>query len=415
MDNLSHSVSGLAAGELIHLSLPEESDPALQRVRRRLLLFSAWAASNFPDLDLVLTPLLPAPLGYLLHHRGHTHTLLYAVPQALLLCALIWLCWPAARRLLGHSAGARTGLLLCVGAGFALHMLMDSLNSYGIHPFHPFDSRWFYGDMVFIIEPLFWIAFGVPLALRLQNRFVKFGLLSFLIGAPLLFASRGFLHPASLGVLLLAAGAMAWFAQRSQARGRAVLAGAFASTLAFVALQGGASGEAKRQLAQALQAGDRASRVVDAALSAFPSNPLCWRFASIQSNEAAGSYTLSEGVLSIAPGLLPAAACPGGFGRAPLGRDAGAAIAFAGHEQGSMHALRALQSTNCHADAWLRFARMPRIEDGAAWDTRFGAGGDGNFSTIRFAAFKDQPCPRGVPGWEHPRADLLAKPPKSAP
>jgi sec-independent protein translocase protein TatC len=46
-------------------------------------------AGNFPDLDLVLTPLLPAPLGYLLHHRGHTHTVLYALPQMLLLAALM--------------------------------------------------------------------------------------------------------------------------------------------------------------------------------------------------------------------------------------------------------------------------------------------------------------------------------------
>ncbi|PWF48720.1 metal-dependent hydrolase [Massilia glaciei] len=410
MDNLSHSVVGLAAGELIHHSLPQETDPALQRVRRRLLLSSTWAASNFPDLDLVLTPLLPAPLGYLLHHRGHTHTLLYAVPQAILLCALIWLCWPGARRLLGGSAAARRGLLLSVGAGFLLHLLMDSLNSYGIHPFHPVDSRWFYGDMVFIIEPLFWVAFGVPLALRLQNRFVKFTLLALLTGAPLLFARLGFLHPVSLAILLLAAAAVAWGQLRGQGGGRAVLAGAFGIALGFIALQGGTTGEARRQLAQALHAVEAGSRVADSALSAFPSNPLCWRFASIQSDEAAGSYTLSEGVLSIAPALLPAAACPGGFGRAPLGPDANVAVAFAKHHHGSLRALRALRNTNCHADAWLRFARIPRVEGDTAWDSRFGAGGDGNFSTIRLDRFKDQPCPRNVPQWEHPRADLLTAP-----
>src|SRR3569833_1599032 len=99
MDNLSHSVVGLAAGELIHRILPEEPQPGLQASRRRMLLTSCWLASNFPDLDLllpafllllllssfllacnlpslelVLTQVLPSRLGYQLHLRGHTHT-----------------------------------------------------------------------------------------------------------------------------------------------------------------------------------------------------------------------------------------------------------------------------------------------------------------------------------------------------
>lgn len=92
MDNLSHSVVGLATGEFIHRSLRQESDINHQRARRSLLLISCWAASNFPDLDIFFTQLLPAPLGYLLHHRGHTHTLLYIIPQAILLWVVIWLC-----------------------------------------------------------------------------------------------------------------------------------------------------------------------------------------------------------------------------------------------------------------------------------------------------------------------------------
>jgi inner membrane protein len=165
MDNLSHSVVGLAVGELVHRSLSQEIDTSRQCKRRRLLLFSCWSASNFPDLDYFLTPLLPAPLGYLLHHRGHTHTLIYAIPQAVLLAAMIWLFWPAARKVLKESGTARRGVAITLTLGFALHLLMDYLNSYGIHPFHPFDSRWLYGDMVFILEPMFWILFGVPLVM----------------------------------------------------------------------------------------------------------------------------------------------------------------------------------------------------------------------------------------------------------
>ncbi|WP_370466973.1 metal-dependent hydrolase, partial [Salmonella enterica] len=39
-----------------------------------------------------------------------------------------------------------------------LHIALDFTNSYGVHPFWPFDNRWYYGDAVFIVEPLFWAA-----------------------------------------------------------------------------------------------------------------------------------------------------------------------------------------------------------------------------------------------------------------
>ncbi|MEK7354805.1 MAG: metal-dependent hydrolase, partial [Bdellovibrionota bacterium] len=160
MDNVTHTLVGLAAGELIHRSLPAETNDTDRSIRRRLLLIACAVASNFPDLDLVLSPLLPPPLGYLLHHRGHTHTILYSLPQAFMMIAFIWFGWRNARELLRRSQAARTGLLIATLLGFTLHLSMDFLNSYGIHPFHPFDSRWFYGDMIFIIEPLFWISCG---------------------------------------------------------------------------------------------------------------------------------------------------------------------------------------------------------------------------------------------------------------
>jgi inner membrane protein len=106
MDNLTHSVVGLGVGALIDRSLAAEPHPDSRRVRTRMLLTIGCLASNFPDLDLVLTPLLAPPLGYLLHHRGHTHTLLAALGEAALLLALVWLLWPAARRLLRERAGA---------------------------------------------------------------------------------------------------------------------------------------------------------------------------------------------------------------------------------------------------------------------------------------------------------------------
>jgi inner membrane protein len=415
MDNLSHSVTGLAVGELLHRCLPEEANTGnsredrqdSQRIRRRLLLFTCWAASNFPDLDLVLTPLLPAPLGYLLHHRGHTHTVLYAIPQALLLWAIIGLSWPAARKLLRESATARTGFIAALGGGFALHLLMDFLNSYGIHPFHPFDSRWLYGDMVFILEPFFWVVFGVPMAMMVPSIAWRILLLALLAGAPLYFTSKGYLPWGSLALLVLVGMFIGFLQHRAGARGKHGLVTALCLGLAFIGVQGLASGRAERFVTDLLQHGDPANRVLDVSLTSFPTNPLCWAFVSIQSNPGSGTYTLRRGLLSLAPEHLPVEACPASLRRGSFPPDASPAIAFQSGEQGSLDTLRMLKEGNCHLEAWLRFARAPSIGSTDATDLRFDPDRKDNFTTLDFAAFRVAECPRHVPRWDFPRKDLL--------
>lgn len=408
MDNLSHSVVGLAVGELVHRSLPQEGDIADQSLRRRLLLIACWAASNFPDLDLVLTPLLPAPLGYLLHHRGHTHTLLYAIPQAILLWSMIWALSPPVRTLLRKSASARTGLIATLSLGFALHMMMDYLNSYGIHPFHPFDSRWLYGDMVFIIEPTFWILLGVPMAMMVRHTALKLPLLAVLVGAPLHFTLRGFLSFGSFAALVLAAVAMGTLQQRAGASSRRALVVALCLSIGFIGMQGFASGQARLAVAELLQKKDPESRLLDASMTSFPTNPLCWTFVTIESNERAGAYRLRRGVLSVAPGIVPAAECPDSVSERPSPDGGTPAIAFLLEEQGSLDALRRLKDENCHFEAWLRFARAPSLSDTKASDIRFGPDPRENFTTMNFADFSNQECSRFIPRWGFPRSDLLS-------
>lgn len=406
MDNLSHSVVGLAVGELIHRSLPPEDDAGRQRIRRRLLLIAGWAASNFPDLDLFLTPLLPAPLGYLLHHRGHTHTLLYAIPQAVLLWAALWL-WPSARRLMKDSANARGGVIAATVLGLTLHMLMDFLNSYGIHPFHPFDSRWLFGDMVFILEPYFWIAFGVPLAMMVRNRFVKLILLALLAGVPAYFTAQGYLPRGSLGALALVGLAIGIVQQGAGVHGRQALIVALCLSIGFIGMQGIASSQARMTVFETLQRNDPASRVLDAAMTSFPTNPLCWNFVSVQIKEDAGTYTLRRGMVSVAPDIMPVTACPSRFSTIPLQADAGPAIAFLSVEHDSLAALRRLKRENCHFEAWMRFARAPLLDGDKASDMRFGWRPGDNFTDIHPGDFRGRECSRFIPGWDFPRADLL--------
>ncbi|NVM75066.1 inner membrane protein [Duganella sp. SG902] len=386
MDNLTHSIIGFGVGEVVHRGLPAEPGTLAQRVRHRLLLVSCALASNFPDLDLFLTRLLPDPLGYLLNHRGHTHTVLWAVPQAVLLAALLWLCWPAARALLRDSRAARLGLAISVSVGLALHLLMDFTNSYGVHPWYPFDGRWLYGDMVFIIEPLFWVAIGVPMALIMRWRWLRVTGLLALFAALVLFAARGYIGWMSFAALLLIAavcGAAQW---RAGERGRGGLLLALGVSVGFIAVQGVASHKGRAWLTEELERADPASRVLDVAMTAFPSQPLCWAYVSIESNGT--RYRLRRGVLP-----LGAVACPAGLSAAPE------------TVSGSVQELRALKASDCQVDAWLRFGRMPILANGELSDYRFATTPRGNFTTLRIGPAAS--CPQGIPAWGYPRADLF--------
>ncbi len=413
MDNISHSVVGLAAGELLHRSLKQEPDNHQQQTRRRLFLVSCWAASNFPDLDLFLTRLLPSPLGYLLHHRGHTHTLLYAIPQAILLTLMICLFWPAARNLLRHSTRARIGFAISIGLGFLFHLSMDYLNSYGVHPFHPFDSAWLYGDMVFIVEPVFWIMFGVPIIMMLQNPKLKILLMSLLIGIPVFFTIKGFLLWQSMAVLLLLAIFVAMLQRQadktSNNQSKKALIAAFAISLAFIGIQNSASKYGKTLVSYDLLQKDPANRLLDIAMSPFPTNPLCWNFISVESKEKAGTYHLREGIVSLTPSVLPIAACPASLAKLPPQVTTKSDIAFITEYQGDLDKLRTLSNQHCDFQAWLRFARAPLLKQDTAVDLRFGSVPTGNFTTLPLnkSDSTEQSCSRFIPAWDFPRSDLI--------
>ncbi len=423
MDNLSHSLIGLAVGELVQRSLARERDPGAQRQRRRLLLVAALVSSNFPDLDLLLTPLLPQPLGYLMHHRGHTHTLLWLLPQLLLLWAAIW-CWPSARSLLRTSVAARVGLVVVSALGMLLHLGMDFLNSYGLHPFHPIDSRWFYGDAIFILEPVFWVLPVLPLVMSIQRLRVRALLLVSVLALPIGLAANGFLAWTAVIVLELAALAVAGVSYhnvRAQRRPTTSKSGlvqrrglllAFGLCLAFVAVQGLASRAARGQVVAAFDDGTDTNRVIDAAMTPFPTHPLCWVFVSVETG--AERYRIRRGMLSLWPAVFPVSSCPARLAQrsqmgAPgvAGPGGAAAMSVSFDREFSLAALRAYRAQSCHFDTWLRFVRMPSLDERSASDERYGPLGRANFTSFVRADFAGEPCPEGVPQWAHPRADLL--------
>ena len=132
MDNLTHSLTGLALGRA-----------GLSRQTRGAGL-ALVLASNLPDIDVMLS--LQGSTAYLEHHRGLTHSVLGAPLLAVALAILLRLTVRGSR--LG-------GLFVCSLAGVAGHVLMDLWTSYGTRVLAPFDRRFLTWDLVFIVDP--WI------------------------------------------------------------------------------------------------------------------------------------------------------------------------------------------------------------------------------------------------------------------
>ena len=42
----------------------------------------------------------------------------------------------------------------------ASHLFMDWWNGYGVRPFYPWDPTWYYGDLVFVVDPWVWLMLG---------------------------------------------------------------------------------------------------------------------------------------------------------------------------------------------------------------------------------------------------------------
>src|SRR3569833_1459633 len=158
MDNLTHSLIGVVAGEAVARLTPASKGGLAAETRRAMLGTLATVGGNLPDIDLVLTyrGFVRDKLGYLLEHRGYTHTVLGCLVLATLLYVSVE-GWARLRRLSLTRYDHLTLAAVAVGATL-LHLGMAELNSYCVHPLWPFYNGWIYCDSVFIVEPLYWLA-----------------------------------------------------------------------------------------------------------------------------------------------------------------------------------------------------------------------------------------------------------------
>jgi inner membrane protein len=393
MDNVTHSLVGVALADL-----------AMGRratgTKRPLLVGAGVIAANLPDIDIAYAWITPAPLGYLLHHRGHTHTVAGLAVLALAMMAAYW--WFPSARKTGPSGRMRISLLIAVA--LASHLALDALNSYGVHPWYPVDNTWYFGDAVFIFEPWLWLILGVAAAWNGRSRTARLAAALPMLAVVGVAASTGVLPMAAVAALAILGGAFGLIAVRLSAYTRTAVALAMCAAIVagFAATSRIARGAALQALAPEMR-----GEVVDVILTPNPSSPLCWGVIAVELRESDGEYILWRGTQSLAPAWKAPTACAShvfdGPHDARMIGDGRFALRDATHQ--SLQRLRTAARENCWVRAWLRFGRAPVVEGPAIFDLRFSQSAGRGFTDMPFGAREG--CPANMPNWGMPRADLL--------
>ncbi|HEV8549162.1 MAG TPA: metal-dependent hydrolase [Polyangiaceae bacterium] len=412
MDNVTHALAGLLLADATVLALTPRGVAVDRRFLRRARSASALA-NNLPDLDFVLRGLTPGRVGYLLHHRGHSHTLPVALALGAIAFGVLARLWRAPL-----SRERWTLLTLCC-LGPWVHIAMDFSNNYGVHPFWPLHDGWFYGDAVFIVEPLFWVLTIPALALASPARamgFLLWGIL--LVGLGLAwvtdFADRG----TALFLTLVALGFSAVNLRLApRARTTVAVLGSLAVALLFFAM----SHAARVAVAQASLSGTpehgQRLELVDTSLAPAPSNPFCWSAMSV--GQQSGRYVLLVATVALVPSLISLERCA----VEPTGRslalhlpelESTPRVRWDGEWTAPLTELGALFRGDCEARAYLRWARLPfwfapRRGTLFLGDIRYDRDRGLDFAET-VGTSPPRTCPKRVPPWTPPRGDLMNPP-----
>ncbi len=159
MDNLTHSLTGALIGQC-----------GLKR-KTGLAMPALIIGANLPDVDAACFFWLDG-VEHLAFRRGITHGPPAWFLLPLVLAGLLYGYdrWQAKR---GKRPETRlpvnfTWLYILSLIGCLSHPALDWMNVYGIRLLEPFSSRWFYGDVLFIIDIWLWalLIFSVWFSLR---------------------------------------------------------------------------------------------------------------------------------------------------------------------------------------------------------------------------------------------------------
>lgn len=426
LDNVTHTLAGLAVAEAALAVRRRRGGSAGTGLTRAAWLGSALA-NNVPDLDFAYAPITDGPLGYMLHHRGHTHTFVLAPLVALLPFAVARVM---ARRW-GESGGRASDAFLyalCLG-GCLLHIAMDGANTYGVHPFWPLSGAWHFGDAIFIVEPAWWLTLAVPLAFSVKARAGRGILFSIAALALILPVATGLVSSLAVAALALLALALIVGARRLGSDGaRAGLAVGASLLVPFTFVSARALAEPRARAA--LDGAFPAANEIDLVMMPEPGNPLCWSVLAVAVEEghaageaarpaspgAGGTLVLRRLVVAAIPALHPALLCrmtprlETTADDVPIVRPGHDDVLFFLEARVPIDALRAVYLERCDAAAFLRLSRAPFLAEHEGVRVL----GDYRFDNEERLSFAELPlpeppgaCPAFVPGWAPPRGDVL--------
>jgi inner membrane protein len=345
MDNVTHTLIGITLGKSVSQK---------QTDFERAAIWTAVLGNNLPDIDVFLRPFLGSgPLGSLLHHRGYTHTVLASFFLGAV-AAVVGTRITKTKPLLGLK------LLFLGWISVLCHIAADFCNNYGVHPFSPFLNQWFYGDTLFILEPLLWLSllpFVFFNARTLAGKALPLLLVCLLMG---LIWSLKF---TSFGVaiyLTLWAGIFVYLNRKIR-----TVFPAIAAILLVLLSFGICSRIARYQVQSYFKANSPSSELHRLAMTPAPGNPLCWSMQSLSIENQQADYVARKGTFSLLPSLFLPQNCylrNENTGLAPLGPVTlpyDPHFSWLGEFRKPKSEFTFLKTNYCQFRSFLKFARIP--------------------------------------------------------
>ncbi len=394
MDNLTHSLFGAAIAEVY---VENKFKNSAFRPHKNIFYFFSIFANSCPDLDLFFGLIDNSSIGYMLNHRGWTHTVAGTIPQIFLLMGAAWMWLRFMRQDLMIYF---KDIVLLLFFGLQAHMLLDFFNSYGVHPWSPLDNTWYYLDSIFIIEPLLWFAL---ISIWLPPWKWRLALLI----PPLAAYAFGWWNEFVSTAVALAAVVFASFAFNLQRyllkvhRGAMGLFLFFAVVLTFWGSQHWARLRIMDELSK-----NTSQKTLDLVLFSLPSNPTCWFFLAPQVLET--QYSVTHGSISLFGNSRDCKSWPRKNEEQPSNAQQSSLgeLWIRQRWQATLTDLQPLLE-RCDVQAWLQFARVPFWENSVLNDLRFSTRNGNNMTTHDLNKWPQPVCPVLKVPWQPPRQDLI--------